>query len=859
MNSNSCRTCLFVAVLSCVPAWLAAEAAASSAPGEDVVDLSKGRPWLPPLAPLTEAQQHVLTAFSRAFHVQEVVPDGKGVAADELKTLRKKVREEYGLRRDGAVLRGHPFGFFRGSEKTGKGAAVSLPELVATINQVVAAYGRASREQESELREMFLDLCRHILNEELIEGAVPSQFPGALFPIASANYGWLHQSRGIISMRSVLADAGLLLPMMRAVSWWANPDWMDEVIKPQDSDFWRCGHWLDLERSIAAMPDSPEKWQRVTVMMRFFSSSIVGGDALPPSGEFSHHGGFHLAYSYAAGFVVGHTLRLHQAGLEVTPEARERLRAYGRTTAWLLMDERFAVNLALRPTSLGSKSIAGELRTLADLGESGTAEPIDREMASLYLACTRADPAKDEAAARYRAAGIAPTVLHGALALPVRPGLVWRTPETLVSVAAMRPDLRGFEAYSWSQTRYVLNGSVMVLKSGSEPLIPGFELDKGWNWSLWPAATSLLENDVALTPRALLRYGGNSIPVGGVCTLGATASVNAQLQQGPDAAGLFMVDFNGNDDAATFRKSVFAVGGHVLVQTSGIDSKRKPAQAAPCVTALYQDHLATPEQASVLNGRPLAGARVAEEVAMDRPHSLTDAVGMNYVALPVPGAPRKPVLRVLRRHQSWRTLDARFIQRGFEPKTDLDRILANVAAGKSRWPNALPKEVSTAEFLNHFIPQEGDFALAYFDHGAAPENAADAFVLTPEPAKAAGSALPVILEQTKSGHAAFDETTGTYAYAAFEPEVDWTTGPLARTGRPVAVLIRNMPDRTLKLAVASWDLKNADDFTLTLNGVWKLAALVEGISATARNGATELKSRYSGDMPQTVELQPKAR
>lgn len=136
-----------------------------------------------------------------------------------------------------------------------------------------------------------------------------------------------------------------------------------------------------------------------------------------------------------------------------------------------------------------------------------------------------------------------------------------------------------------------------------------------------------------------------------------------------------------------------------------------------------------------------------------------------------------------------------------------------------------------------------------------PKDAADAFVLTPATAKTDKTELPVILAQTKSGHAAMDAASRTYAYASFEPEVKWESGPLGRTGRPAAVLVREMPGDSLKLSLASWDIKNIAPFSLTVKGVWQvLDAEVNAVTATTANHETHLEIPYLGDMPLTFQL-----
>ncbi len=50
---------------------------------EDVVDISRGRPWLPLPAPLTAAQPETLDAFDNAFRLPDVTPNGNCVETEE--------------------------------------------------------------------------------------------------------------------------------------------------------------------------------------------------------------------------------------------------------------------------------------------------------------------------------------------------------------------------------------------------------------------------------------------------------------------------------------------------------------------------------------------------------------------------------------------------------------------------------------------------------------------------------------------------------------------------------------------------------------------------------------------------------
>lgn len=832
--------CLAVLAANICHAAPSAKAADADVRGSQ--DLSLTRPWLPRLMPLTDDQRKVLAAFDARFRVPDVHPNGRGVDAATMAGLRKTIREDYGIHVERGRLVGKPIEYREadgGNHVPSDG--IKMLDVMGTINRLADAYADATPGQVEELKSLFLDVCRHILDQGLTEGAPIARSP---FGIPSSMYGWFGQSAGIFKLRQVLDEAGLLLPMSRAVAYWQNRSWLNEVPDPNNSDEWRCGYWHDLMVAIAAMPDTPEKWQRLSAALRYISLNITTGDAfsqaLPPSGEFNHHGGFHLAYSYAMEKALDVVGRLHQSGLDVSAEAHERLRAYGRTTAWLVLDGTVATNLLLRSGGPeGKKSVADELRALADLGPSNASGTIDPEMAALYLAVIKndSDGAMDKDAQRYRRAGISAAELSGAMAMPNRPALVWRTPGTLVSAAAMRPDFRGFEMYAWTQSniqgRYSVYGSVMALQAGRKPAAAGYLPEQGWNWSLWPGATTFLADDVELTPRSNLGYGGNRSAVGGVNVLSKQTSLLDNVAVGSDAAGLFMVDFD--SDGVHFRKSVFAVGGHVLVQTSDIGSTRHE----PIVTTLYQDHLDDARQASMLEGETLTNANTERSIRVDKPLALRDAEGMDYTVLPVPGQPVPPTLRVLRRHQTWRLPYDRFLKDGFAK-----------GLGKK---GPLPENLSTQNYLDQFVPQVGDFALAYIDHGTAPRDAADAYLLTlPSSTAQDPSNTPRLLAQTKAGHAAFDPVTRTYAYAGFEPDTKWNQGPLLGLGRPASVLLREMPDGSLKLSVASWSVKDNAPFILVLKGNWKTST--SGGRAVAKNGETELSIPYASDLPQSLVL-----
>lgn len=799
-------------------AWIGSDATAdtvgdgSGAAG--VNDLSVGRPWLPPLAPLTADQIALLQQYDKEMRFPTATPNGSGADMAKIDTVEKRIRDLWHITRDASgKVTGDPL-----ATQAGKGVPFYDPGTQQTTSDCLLvmglAYQKATPEQVARIQPLYLDLAEHMLNEFARQKSYP--------PITQAwFYNWPNQfTVAVFGMTTILQQGGLLERLMRDLPFWTNPRWLDESIHTLDSDDLRICRWREISYSIAYLPMGPEKWQRFKAAERYFNGLLNqdnGGTAFPASGEFSHHSNLNLDYNYAIhSFFWGDFKALLRAGMTFGPATRERLRAYGRLCVWSGFanwnwsaghwELWYPGNINLRPGYVRGWSSKGELplNELATMGAIDGSGPFDAQCARFYLAMYPGDNGqpKGAATADFLGKGHKPQELVGVMALPYRPAMIWRNQDTVVSVAGLATGRYGYEDYGGNeQSRYICNGSVQIYRGKDPQGLASYRNGPGWNECMHPGATSLLETGPDINwPGARC---SNGSPVGGICLLGGNAAVAANLQTGSDTAGLFCIEFANTDQMRVqFRRSVVAFGNQLLVLTSGIGRYKgyNPVTLPPAITALYQSALPDPAKlATSVDGETQTSLTAETTYALDKPRTLVDPQGAQYIVLPVPGAAAQPTLRVARRNQSW---------------------------------TAFNKTVST-----------GDCAVAWLDHGTG-TGGSGAHVVRPLDAnRYAGVALPQILLQSGAAHAAFDADTKTYAYAAFADNLSWAgAGPLLQTSQTAALLVREMGPGLLRVSVASWrpPMPSNDVIAFKLAGAWKLQAAAAGVSAVPDGSATQV-------------------
>ncbi|MFA6294432.1 MAG: polysaccharide lyase family 8 super-sandwich domain-containing protein [Victivallales bacterium] len=791
----------------------------------------------------------VMEQFTKVFAPPQIVPNGKGVKPEELSELKtvtqrgniliKKFKDALGKAGSSTKPPVATFSCIRSP------VSYAACELYAVLTRLANAYAVAKPAEAEAIKAMTCDFCRQILELEAGENDMRTLWSMAIILMP------LNGKQTIFAMRKELEEAELLEPLANTLLWWGSPNCFFTKNPPQPLDaneygrVWAYIDQVDQCAIIATLRNSPKKYSRIKSMQSYLSRLIEGG-GIARTGEMIYHGGFHMAYAYGMPPKIAIVSNMNKAGLPVSPEAQSRLRAYGRMNAFISMDTKISPNLMMRAGSPGS----GRYFDVAQLADSlGTQDQPDEELAGLFLASAAQFPpprSKDEwrkerdlnqaapIVERYQKAGIKPSLVEGCFTLPARPGLVWRSNDWMLSVAGMRPDFIGIEMYGWvtpPANAFVCNGSVLAMRKGHpDEYAVGYVPEKGWNWSLWPATTSLVKTDAESTGSKSVILITNHSPIGGVLSVG----------QGKDAAGLLAYrheagDFQ--DDTLNFNKSIFLFNGRALVLTSGISSQAP----FPCVTTLYQEHLETPPQ-------------ILGEIQATSSLSAPSGLGYTLLTSPHSAPESKPMLRAFNRHQTWRTPNPANVKQGVQYPTLFYILGFNQKPPWKDLPKPSPEalKVSMDKMLDDFIPGEGDFAVAYLDHGVKPVSAACAFLMSVNGVPDQGSVQLKRLDA--DAHCAYDEIAKAWIYSSFKPDTAWADcGLLKHVGRAAALIAKESGDGHLNLSLASWDEKNTEAYSVTLQGRW---SALSG-SATVKTDAdkTVITVPYDGDQACHVVLE----
>jgi chondroitin-sulfate-ABC endolyase/exolyase len=219
--------------------------------------------------------------------------------------------------------------------------------------------------------------------------------------------------------------------------------------------------------------------------------------------------------------------------------------------------------------------------------------------------------------------------------------------------------------------------------------------------------------------------------------------------------------------------------------------------------------------------------------------------------------PKSPILHIARRTQSWTYANNKLFERKY----------AKYPQGDER----------------NYNPTEGNFSVAWFDHGAKPDVAECIYTLipatTPEAMKkfAADMASPdtapyIVREKDTKAHILWDRETNTTGYIIFDPK--WEApkkSRLLKANRICSVMIKEVKDGKIKLSATSTDMdewpawgggkiKLSGNIVLTLDGKWIIADIAKDApadcSATHADGKTTLVIPYKTFLPVNLTLKP---
>lgn len=794
-------------------------------------DPSLNRPWLPKRpSQVTAGELADIEQLERAFLTRKTTP-GKGLPPGKLDELRK-ILTTYQIRRAGGTITGRPID---GGTALKPAGFIPVGDYLKTCDAVKTAYYQAKEPADAkELKRMFVDLTYHLLDQGWSPGFRLSPFEN--YPIA--------QNACFYAMKDVLVDAGLARPIAQAlIDNFGSHGAGDFTKEHPGSSMDGLGYWhRELYACSLMFPTREEQLQHLRISQRFLNLALIEPNTIAPDGCTYHHGGFHYAYaSYNIPRLLQVLEKVSPTRFRINTAAHERLKVFVRSLAFTSSHGEQACNLGMRAgTPMSTMGVESVARMLAGMGTPGGTRSFDEEMAAISLRLLAESnpggPHPNFAKVPWKSwldQGIKPAPTPtGFLAMNSGPIAIHRRDGWLASIAGCTSLFRCLEIYGWLQTnnygRFARNGSLFITSTGNPPGIKesGWSYD-GWNWCHFPGTTAI-------------RYPNDQDIFDGYAFHGNANANAGGTHLGSD--GVWGMDYSGF--GVSFRKSYFCFGNRITSVTTGIRAK-DTKNGNPLVTTIYQNAITPETEFVTLDGEPLKSFPNDTSLTFEKDHWLIDNKQTGYL-IPAGNDP----VRLGAKSQRWRYMTEKYL---VDPKQ-------NPISGEVTYQNVRGKIKDLATIEKFYRPSEGNFALAWFDHGPLPDPASCVYTLviktTPEEMrKLAARPSQRILRRDETGHIVHDLPSDTFGHAIYQPSENLhADGPLRSCDTPCFVMIRRVGGR-LHCSLAHTSLKNSIArpevrIRLTLDGKW--TAPDGGAVQAKREGATTMVTLKPADNTPTL-------
>lgn len=685
-------------------------------------------------------------------------------------------------------------------------------ELMLSIGQIYHKTDDA--DLKKEMAEKFVMMSEHLYNQGFVKGSTL---------VTSHHWGYSGRDwyASMLVMEKVLRDAGLLDDAYDALLWYSREfkDSFDMELNKHSSNL---DYFNTQSRQHLIMVLLEENPDRRVALVKKFSHFVSGALAQTPPGEYDglrpdgtayRHRGNYPGYSFPAFEGMAHVAEvLAGTGFALTPEARLNVRK-AVMAARNYGNPEIGMGISGRRPFKGSsvEGIKETFRMLALAGDARTGEPLDRELAATYLRLAGLD--ETASVALFGEKVMPEAIPQGHWSYNYGAFGIHRFADKMVT-------LKAFNKYVWSSEiyhnanrygRYQSHGSAQITPMGDQPELTrgekGFD-ENGWDWNRMPGATTIylpLEKLESPNRHTLMLRSGERF--GG--------SGNLDNRYGAMGFKLGSIESMKNIDGSfEALKSVTAIDNRLVMVGSDISNKTADA---PTETTLFQHAINERASGIWVNGRQVTDFPF--QASLGQGDWLMDGHGNGYLIV------SDSQVEVRRQHQN---------SRHNEDKR----------------------------------PTEGNFSVAWIDHGARPEDAGYEYLVvldaTPEKMadlakQAAAGQLPYEHEQKRSLHQTFDKASGVSSYVAFSsarPNDDY----IVAIGAPAIILLKKNGGE-LDMSVASTDL-NLDRETLsapvkvnlTVKGAWKTAETMENVSAVVKGRRTQLVVTAKDGIPVQFKL-----
>ena len=824
-------------------------------------DLSVGRPWIPPLTPKEQITPAQLDFIKRICPPSPSSQSGKRkFDAARVETALAGIAR-WGIREKDGVLTGRPIETRFNVPPDAMGMHHDFNNL---FNDTVAACLAARNVQDTEAAGKLLDAVTLLMRYYSDQGYTSQS--NSLIPVTIISLLPLRDALPGELYDEFLADA-----LFQAT----NGGYLFRAEPPGDSDI-VCHQYAKFPSLMCLFSDPSKSLQNIQVFTRAINRICTRTDldCFGPDGTFFHHGLHHWSYaSYEFPTFMRFIKLFHGTCFQLEPQTYEICKKFILTMAWSFCKYSMPPSMQARSGDSCSCNMANF--AAGEMAEIGTADgqPVDRDMASLFLALT--DKPDCDQARKYRDMGIEPYKFDGHCVVNGAATSIHRRDDWMVGIVGMNKNNPGaaLEIYGGAKNCYssfARNGAVSVVSSGSPTSCQasGWSFE-GWDSRHYPGCTNRLCKPQELW--AGLKGVGNGSPFAGGTDLDGDGVWGFALQaEGVDA-----------------RKSAFCFGRRVTLLTTDVKRTDKGTDKGtdPLVTTLYQNAFAGDPAAEpcFVDGSEIKDFPAERTLDPDKPHWLIDNKGTGYYIHSA-----KAPLKVLRRQQKWIYVWPDYL---LDKQVDPMREIV----GK---PN--PKKQALAmpdtELEKYYKPTENSFALAYFEHGSKPDTADCVYTMlirtTPEEMAAFSEAMPGesdlsdksdknngpplyrILQQDSQAHIFWDRETDVTGYVIFDANWKLETGNskldkkdskkgndlpssqvssfkhqvscnLLSVSRPCLVMVKELGGK-LKLSVASTDWKDKSPMILGLSGAWLIESTdtAQPCKAEAQNGSTSIEISY---------------
>jgi len=509
---------------------------------------------------------------------------------------------------------------------------------------------------------------------------------------------------------------------------------------------------------------------------------------------------------------------------------------------------------------LGIYARPENLGLFATVGTAESIQGVDPNLAGVYLAFHADNPNPPELVRQFEAMGFGPYRPSGHLSVNGASIALHRRADWLVSIAGKYKFRRGLEPnYTGSLfNHYSRSGSVFVVSQGNpaSPWDSGYSLE-GWDARHYPGTTAYLGE----SPQSLLcRSRGYSENV----LAGGTSM---------DGDGIWGMQSLGQTDPRfvkagniTFHKSAFCFGNRVTLLTTGVgrcELATSEERSLELATTLWQNAFGsggrvgdqnlrlgfntppkpppTPpaQEPCWVNGEKIEAFPWAASLPSGPACWLIDNKKTGYYV-----HPDSPPIRLARRHQTW-TFPSSYLLKAVPVNKD-------------------PHD------LRNFVPTEGDFSAAWFEHGVEPVWKECIYTLIPATTPDAMAQFAAsmdqpdppyrIVQKNAQAHVVRDRESRTTGYVVFDSSWRSRATILRAVNRPCTVMVTE-GQRGLRVSVASTDMDSwlreiilSGDIVLTLSGRWTLSG--NDVGATYDRDETIVRMPYRNFMPVILDLYP---